>query len=345
MTSGALALLAALAFAVATVLQHRAAAAAEAPVGEASLTRLAVHLTGRPLWLLGTVAGAVGLLLHALAVHVGQLVVVQPLLVLGLPLSLAAGAVLDRTWPSRAQVTAGLLAAAGLAIFLLSARPQAGTALGRTGVLWAASGVVLLVLVAAVRWGRRPCARHRALLLGLAAGSGFGVTGVLLKQVVDIPAGQLLRTWPLVALLAVGVPSVVVAQWAFQSGSLSSCLPAMTMMEPVVAVVLGALGFSEQLDATVPGRTGQLLGLLLTLAAVIRLARLQSEQETQRAQLPASRPSGLPSAAAGAASGGTVSGSPNATAAASSVRRDGPRVPAAGTSSAVLPPTLPVVVR
>lgn len=343
MTSGALALLAALAFAVATVLQHRAAAAAEAPVGEASLTRLAVHLTGRPLWLLGAVAGAVGLLLHAWAVHVGQLVVVQPLLVLGLPLSLAAGAALERTRPSRAQVVAALLAAAGLAIFLLSARPQAGTALGRTGVLLAASGGVVLVLVAAVRWGRHPRTRHRALLLGLAAGSGFGVTGVLLKQAVDTPAGQLLRTWPLVALLAVGVPSVVVAQWAFQSGSLSSCLPAMTMMEPVVAVVLGALGFSEQLDATFPGRAGQLLGLLLTLVAVVRLAKLQSEQETQRASAPAARPLVPPTAAAAATSAGTVSSNPKAATGSSSAPSDAPRVSAAGTPSAVVQAPLPSV--
>ncbi len=341
MTGGLIALVAALAFAVATVLQHRAAAAAEAPAGAASLTRLAVHLTGRPVWLLGTVAGGVGLVLHALAVRVGQVVLVQPLLLLGLPLSLAAGAVLERTRPSRAQGFAALQAAAGLAIFLLSARPQPGTALGRTDVLLVGSAGMLLVLLAAVLWGRRPHARHRALLLGVAAGSGFGVTGVLVKQVVDTPVGQLLHTWPVFALLAVGLPSVVVAQWAFQSGSLSACLPAMTMMEPVVAVVLGALGFSEQLDGTVPGRTGQLLGLLLTLAAVVRLARLQSEQEKQRSQAPAARPLVLWTAAA--ASGRTVSDSPRAAAGSPSARGDAPRVPPAGSTSAVLQAPLPTV--
>lgn len=293
MTGALLALLAALAFAVATVLQHRAAAAAQAPAGDASLTRLAVHLTGRPLWLLGTVAGAFGLVLHALAVRVGQVVVVQPLLVMGLPLSLAAGAVLERARPSRSQVFAALLAAAGLAVFLLSARPQPGTSLGRPDVLLVGSAGMLLVLLGAVLWGRRPHARYRALLLGLAAGSGFGVTGVLLKQVVDTPVGQLLHTWPVFALLAVGLPAVVVAQWAFQSGSLSSCLPAMTMMEPVVAVGLGALGFSEQLSGSTPARTGQLLGLLLTLAAVVLLARLQARRQAQPSQTPDARPLAL----------------------------------------------------
>jgi hypothetical protein len=73
------ALSAAALFAVATALQHRSAGlVADSGTG---LVGFMVKTLRDPLWIMGTVAGDGGLVLHALALRDGPLTLVQPLLV------------------------------------------------------------------------------------------------------------------------------------------------------------------------------------------------------------------------------------------------------------------------
>ena len=276
MTAVALALLAALCFAAATLLQQRAATAPAAPSGRTAVVRLVGHLLRSPKWLLGAAVGLAGLGLNALALRVGQVVVVQPLLASGLVFTLALDALVARALPPAQEVVAAAGVAAGLAIFLLAARPAAGTPTGSDLVL-AVAGLAVLALAAGARlWTRRPAARHPGLLLGAAAGTAFGVTGALLKQVVDTPPAHLPVSWPPYALVVLGVLGVALAQQAYQAGSLEECLPAMTVAEPVVAVAVGALGFGEALAGSAPAHLAQLAGLVLMTAGVVHLAALQS---------------------------------------------------------------------
>ncbi len=276
MTTVALALAAALCFAGSSVLQHAAASSPAAPCGGAAALRLVGHLLGRPLWLLGGLVGAAGLALHALALRGGQIVLVQPLLASGLVLALLLGALSERTPPGAAQWRAAGCTGAGLAVFLLTARPAAGAATGRAGVLAAGTAGALALAAGARLAARRGRTRHPALLLGAAAGAGFGVGGVLLKQVVGTPVGQLAQTWPPYALLVVGAVAVSFAQWAYQAGPLVECLPTMTVLEPLVAVALGSAGFGEALARSPAARLGQVAGLVLLTGGVVRLAALQA---------------------------------------------------------------------
>src|SRR5204863_4976064 len=87
-----LALIAAVGYAVASVLQQRAAAAV--PSDLSMRIGVLTRLLGRPLWLVGVAADITAFGFEAMALAFGSLVVVQPVLVLGLPIALVLGAAL-----------------------------------------------------------------------------------------------------------------------------------------------------------------------------------------------------------------------------------------------------------
>ncbi len=119
------ALLAALSNAVSVITRHIASTAdPQRPTG----FRIVGYLLRNPQWLAGWGAQAAAFVFQAVALHFGQLSVVQPLLVTELVLAL----VLRRIWihQSIAGATwAGAVAAcAGLAVFLVAADPRGGHA-------------------------------------------------------------------------------------------------------------------------------------------------------------------------------------------------------------------------
>jgi hypothetical protein len=277
-----LALAAACAFAVSTVVQHRTATDAAA-TGDA---RWLVRLVRRPAWLVGQAASALGAVLHVAALGNGPVVLVQPLLASGLVLSLALGAWLDRGRPGRpgrGPWLGALAVAVGLTTFLLAARPAPGSATaGFRGLLLVTVAVLLLSGLAAL-WSRRPGRPHRALVRGAAAGAGFAVTGLLLKQL----TGERLLSWATVgtalALAAVAVTATALSQAAFAAGPLVESLPVLSVLEPGVAVLLAGPLFGEWLLAGAAARAWQLTGALLLGLGLVVVARASSRRAPQRA--------------------------------------------------------------
>jgi hypothetical protein len=277
MTAVLVALLSACAFAVSTVAQHGAAAAVPAGGHPGGLRWFAGLLRHRA-WLAGQASAAAGFALHAYALRVGRVVVVQPVLSSGLVLTLGLGALLARRLPAGSRPDAGSwlaagVVAAGLCVFLLSARPSGGSGHARPELLVGAVSGALLVVGAAAGWSRRPDRAHRALAFGVAAGCGFGVTGLLLKQVVVPAADRWAAGSSLAALLVVGAASVVCSQCAYRAGSLIESLPALTVLEPLTAVLLAGPVFGERLARAPVCVLGQLLGLVALTVGVVVLAR------------------------------------------------------------------------
>jgi hypothetical protein len=294
MTAVGLALASALAFASSTVIQHRAATSAPSTSGRGAALRLAGQLVRDRGWLAGQAAAAAGLLLHGLALRSGQVVVVQPVLSSGLVFSLALGAWIDRRHPDRPLPDGGQWAAAGLVVtgltvFLLAADPRGGTATGRPGVLLSSVVTVLALAGLAALWSRRATAPHLSLVLGGIAGFGFGITGLLLKDVVGLPATRWLLSWPLYALLVVGAVSVVSAQWAYRAGTLIASLPAMTVLEPLVAIGLASPAFAERLAPGALAHLGQALGVVMLTGGVFLLARRTARRSTAPKPAPGRR--------------------------------------------------------
>jgi drug/metabolite transporter (DMT)-like permease len=266
------ALASALAAATSSVLQHRSARLA--PHGETH--RLLGHLLTRPAWIAGLLTAGVGLVLHAVALAPGQLAVVQPLLISGVLFALPVSALLERRRPSAVEWLWAFVLVFGLAVFLLSAHPSRGrVGLDADVLAWSTLGggaAVAVVTLFGMRW---PFG-HASVLLGMAAGLGYGVDAALLKQTTTVAGAglvHLLTDWPLYAFIGMGGASLVLTQVAYRSGSLAGSMPALTVTDPAASVLIGALAFQEHLATGAWSIAGQVIGGVLVAGAATLLAR------------------------------------------------------------------------
>lgn len=277
----------ALCLATSSVLEHRAVGNAAStpeqahPSGRGTTSspgglRLLARLLKDPLWLLGAMAALCGFALHARALRGGSLVVVQPVLVSGLLFALPLSVLLSRRRPRGQEWAAALVVVAGLVLFLLCARPAAGGP-GRGAVLAALVAVVAIMACGCVWLARTVLVRHRALLLGTAAGLAHGAAAALLKHVVEGVPARGLMSWAVPALLGALLSALLLTQAAYAAGDLAASLPALTVVDPVVAVALGALAFGERLDTAPGALLGQTLGLIVVTAGMLRLAVWQAQ--------------------------------------------------------------------
>ncbi|MET0817087.1 MAG: DMT family transporter, partial [Solirubrobacteraceae bacterium] len=118
-----LALAAALLFALGTVLQQKAGL--DEPVeGEAS--GLLLRMARRPVWLAGIAADSLGFVAQAIALTIGRLAVVQPLLVSSVVFALPLGVRLTGQKVRRIDVAAAVVVTVSLGVFLVVADPSGG---------------------------------------------------------------------------------------------------------------------------------------------------------------------------------------------------------------------------
>jgi hypothetical protein len=287
-----LSLMAAVCFGTASVLQHQGANRVRRrfPLNPGLL----IDVARQRLWLLGIVAEVAGVALHMVAVNLGALSVVQPLLTVGLVVTLPLQAVLGLP-VSRRALLAATLTVAGLAVFLavqptVESRDPESIRDWLPGLLLVAIVALAALGVALVRRGRA-----RSLGLGAAAGTVFALSAALVKTWGEIlGAGgvpALATSWELWTALGCGLAGALLSQAAFQSGPLGGPLAAMMVIDPVIAVSLGAIVFGE-LFSTGLLAVVQAAGLALTLAGVWLLAtgerRLAAATGTRRT-LPDSR--------------------------------------------------------
>ena len=263
-----LALLSALLFALGSVLQQKAGAAAPS-IGTSS--GLLLRMARRPVWLAGIGCDGLGFLAQAAALGVGRLDVVQPLLVTSVVFALPLGAWLSgqrvgrRTcWPPRWW-------SRRWPPFWPSPIPPAGAAMRRSAGGWSparcASGCVR-------RWPWAARAAHggrRAALLGLGAGILFALSAALTKAVVGRLDGGLLHTvlgWQVPALIVVGYVSLTVNQLSLDAGALAATVATSTALDPVTSLVLGLTLFGESLRASAGGVIVTVLALAVAVAAM-----------------------------------------------------------------------------
>ncbi|MBN9624328.1 MAG: DMT family transporter, partial [Actinobacteria bacterium] len=155
----ALALVAALLFALGTVLQQRAGL--EAPV-EGPSSGLLVQMARRPVWLIGILADAFGFVAQAAALGFGRLAVVQPLLVSSVVFALPLGVRLTGQKVRRIDIGAAFLVTAALVAFLTFANPSGGRADAPLGDWLITIGACLAVCAPLVIGGRTGPAPRRA---------------------------------------------------------------------------------------------------------------------------------------------------------------------------------------
>lgn len=284
------AVLAAAANATASVLQRKAAR--DEPEDRTFSIGLLWDLVRRPVWVAGVATVLLGFFLHAFAVSNGPVSLVQPLLVMELPFTLLLASRVLGGRMRRREWGAVIAMAAGVAVLLFALRPSGGdpNALHLGGWLVGLAATLGLVVVLLVS-GRRSRGAARAALLGIAAGITFGLTAVLVKAATaafSSGLGAAFTAWQTYLIIVTGPSAFFLLQNALQAGSLVASQPAMTLSNPVIAVIWGIALFGEQVRGA-GWIVLALAGLALTAAGTILLARsplFQSDQTSgQSAEL------------------------------------------------------------
>ncbi|MGW2181513.1 DMT family transporter [Streptomyces sp. NPDC001732] len=263
-----LSLVSAVAYAAGAIVQERVAADGDG--------RSLAPLRNRVWWAAVTLNG-VGAVLHVVALAYGPLSLVQPLGALTIVFALPMAALFVRrragatAWRGAIMATvglAGLLALTGNAeSHALNGPDQlllAGLTLGTIGALLLAS-----------RGARRPVVR--SVVLAGAAGVAFGIASVFTKTVaVGLASGAVGAGLP--AMVAIGgfaASGLLLSQAAYRGAGLTAPLATVTVVNPVVAAVVGITLFGEQFRH---GTAGAVLAQACAVLAAGGLILLTTER-------------------------------------------------------------------
>ncbi len=245
-----LAILAAVFLAIGIVVRQRATLDVPAEDGVSAV--MFQTLIRRPLWWAGTAAAIAGFVFQALALANGSLLLVQPILVSALLFALPLSARLAHRRVTRGEWAWAVMLTIALAVFVILAKASPGD----YEASLTTSAIVAVVCTAAVMACVIVAARFagwiRAVMLAVAVGVLFGVVAVLTKLVMHLLTHEgvvAVLTTPVLYLLALlGVVAMLLQQSSFHAGSLQTSVPTMLVLEPVIAVVLGAVVLGEHLN-------------------------------------------------------------------------------------------------
>lgn len=272
----ALGALSAVLFSFSGVLQHRA-------VGR---TPTLAGLLRRPLWLAGAGMAGAGSLVHAVALGLAPISVVQPVGVLAVPL----GVLVERWFATRDRRRGlpdrgglGRWAVAGLVAAVLGVGVVVGVTTGSATAGPVDPGRLLLTCVVLGGIALLPAALSnrargtvRCLARAVPAAIAFGlVSGLLRAGIASVAAGA---GPALVAAIAAGLLVLLAAgaagvQLAYRSGPPSLVLACLTVVDPIVAVGFGVTALGERIGTAPSDVALAGAGALLAAAGVALLAR------------------------------------------------------------------------
>jgi hypothetical protein len=248
----------------------------DAPEEDTLKLSLLTHAIKRGVWLLGFAFMVASFLLQSVALHLGSLSQVQPVLtteLLFLVLLLA-------TW---FQFQVGLrewvgcvAAAGGLVGFLYFAQPREGNgvpSLEEWIIVGSVCGAVVVLTVALAMRGPR---WWRAAMFGAAGAVGFAFTAPLIKTMTGYIASgdwtQMFFHWQTYGVAVAGVTSLFLAQNAFHAGPIAASQTALVLVDPLASICIGLILFNDNLRTS--GAYGPLeaISLLVMFAGAAYLA-------------------------------------------------------------------------
>jgi hypothetical protein len=259
-----LALLAAFANAIASICQRLGVE--DSPPASGPSMGLVRHMLRRPIWILGFVIMALGYASQAVALHLGALNVVQPLLVSELVILVLVLWFWFSTPMRPRDFVAAFAAALGLSAFLLLAAPTVGSKVPANSLWLVVVLATVLVVALFVAFGRVGPAWRQALLLGAGASVGFALLSAITKSMTDVLVvgwGALFSSWQLYALCVIGLSSFVIMQSAFRVGPFAASQSSLILVNPFVSIFIGHVLFGENL------RGGPLFASLEALSLVV----------------------------------------------------------------------------
>ncbi|MCU1655649.1 MAG: hypothetical protein JWO57_305 [Pseudonocardiales bacterium] len=234
--------------ALANVMQRKASL--EQPPDRPFGARLLADLVREPTWLIGFGGLVASFVLQAVALGLGPLSAVEPIITLEVPLTLLVASRVFRTPLGRSEWTGILMMTAGMIALVAILNPRPGTATEVDHVTYVLAGggtaATIAVLVTAARRGNTI---WRTACLGAAAGTSFGLTATLIKETIAQASAHgtvaIFTTWQTYVAVGCGVLGLVLVQWALHTGPLLAAQPGFTLMDPLVSILWGVLVFNE----------------------------------------------------------------------------------------------------
>ncbi|MCX5606153.1 MULTISPECIES: hypothetical protein [unclassified Streptomyces] len=263
---------AAICFGTASVLQAVAARAAEPGTGSGVDPALLMRALRQWRYLAGLGLDAVGFVLQIIALRHIPIYAVGAALAASLAVTAVVASRLLKVRLSRTEWGAVWVVCAGL-LMLGLASGEEGSGTGSLALelgLLVVAGLVLLVGMVAGRLPDGP----RALVLGLAAGTGFGVVEVSVRL---IDSFWDLRDPALYALLLGGGAAFLLLTSALQRGSVTAATAGLVLGETIGPAVVGVVWLG---DRTREGLAWlAILGFVVAIAGSLALARFGEPPE------------------------------------------------------------------
>ncbi|WP_434449998.1 glycosyltransferase [Lentzea sp. E54] len=275
-----LALLGAACLALAARSQHDAVAVAGATL----------RMVRDPRWLGGLVLLIAGAGVHAAALGMAPLTVVQPIGVLAMGMT----ALLDRRFR---ELPAILLTTVGVGAFVLLASGSAtATQVAPDAELTAGLVALGAIAVPGVVAALTSSARIRAVALASAGGVTYGYVSVLMRAVSQSVQQGGFGLSHLASVLGIAL-SLGVGGWlvqhAYADGPPHLAVACLTVVDPLVAVGIGAFLLGEAAHLSIWTGAGLLACALAAVCGVFALARQPRARDTIRTELPVNTSSAL----------------------------------------------------
>lgn len=243
--------------------------------GGLSLAQLGRLLT-RPSWVAGTLMLALAIVCQLGALSVAPLIVVQPLGAISLVITTLLNARVTGHSPTGRSIRAIIACVGGILLFVtVAALFGTEQPIGTGQVL---TVLIVLVVVAAaliVLWLMVRRKHVRALFYVLAAGVIYGFVATLAKTVIKrLQSGEVdwLTLICVVALVAGTVLGAYFVQTAYSSGPPDLAIAGLTVVDPMVAVLIGLLVLGEGAGVPFWGFIVFVLAGALAVWGVITLA-------------------------------------------------------------------------
>ncbi|MCW2878998.1 MAG: hypothetical protein JWQ95_3098 [Sphaerisporangium sp.] len=242
-----------------------------------------LKLVRQPRWLVGGVIGLTGAGLHAVALSLAPLVLIQPVSVATLVFAVPLAAALHGRRPKKAEVLGSIAVAVGLLGLMLlipqsNTRPELSTpaALG----FLACVGIVVVVCQLTARRAR---GAGKTLLLSVGAGSVTASVSTFVRVVGGGLGGDLSRLfhWFTLAIPLLLVFAIVLLQKSYAVGYFGIAYAGVQVVDPITSVLAGTILLGEPLPSGVGSVIPAIVSAAVLIAGTITLGRLAPENPHQ----------------------------------------------------------------
>lgn len=260
-------------------------------------------LLTRPSWVIGTLLLGFAIICQLAALNQAPLMVVQPLGAIALVITTLLNARISGHAPTRQSLTAIAACVGGIFLFVFFAAIFATEQDVTERELFVILTILLVVIIALGAFWLILRHRMRALFYVIAAGILYGFVATLAKVVIKrVQSGEfdwitLVCVISLVAAAAVGAYFV---QTAYSSGPPDLVIAGLTVVDPLVAVLIGMIVLGEAAAAPAWAMVIYAVAGAIAIWGVVGLARFHPQVLSDSQGLGIPRGSGGPSTGSGA---------------------------------------------